>query len=51
MILDLPENSIQKIILNDKKEYERLLKYKEENTYLKNTTIELKEKQVDATVW
>lgn len=45
MIIDLPENSIQKIILNHKKEYEKILKYKEENTYLKNTIIELRESE------
>lgn len=51
MILDLPEESIQKIILNDKKEYEKILKHKEENTYLKNAIIELKEKQDIAEIY
>ena len=45
MIIDLPEDSIQKITTNDKKEYNEILKYKEKNNYLKNTIIELKENQ------
>ncbi len=45
IILDLPENSIQKITINDKKEYEKILKYKEENNYIENAVIELKENQ------
>lgn len=43
MILDLPENSIQKIILNDKNEYEEISKYQQENNYINNTKIELNE--------
>ena len=45
MILDLPDKSIQRIIINDKKEYERILKIKEENNYLKEIKIELKENE------
>ena len=45
IILDLPENSIQKITINDKKEYEKILKYKQENNYIENAVIELKENQ------
>ena len=45
IILDLPENSIQKITINDKKEYEKILKYKDENNYIENAVIELKENQ------
>lgn len=43
MILDLPDKSIKKIIVNDKKEYETILSHKEENIYLKEIKIELKE--------
>ena len=45
MIIDLPEDSIQKITTNDKKEYNEILKYKEKNNCLKNTIIELNENQ------
>ena len=45
MIIDLPEKSIQKILINDKKEYEKILKFKKENNYLDGTNIELKENQ------
>ena len=45
MIIDLPEKSIQKIILNDRKEYEKMLKFKEETKYLEETNIELKENE------
>ena len=45
MILDLPDKSIQRIIINDKKEYEKILKIKEENNYLKEIKIELKENE------
>lgn len=45
MIIDLPEKSIQKIITNDPKEYKKILKFKEENNYLDETNIELKENQ------
>lgn len=42
MIIDLPEKSIQRIIVNDKKEYEKLDKYNQENTYINNIKIELR---------
>lgn len=45
MIIDLPEKSIEKIILNDKKEYEKLIKSKEEDNNLKEIKIELKDNQ------
>lgn len=45
IMLDLPEKSIQKIIVNDKKEYERILKYNGENIYIKSESIELKQNQ------
>ena len=45
MIIDLPEKSIQKIITNDSKEYKKMLNFKEENNYLNNATIELKENE------
>lgn len=45
MIIDLPEKSIQRILVNDKKEYETLLKLKENNNYLDGVNVELKENQ------
>ena len=45
MIIDLPEKSIQRIILNNKKDYEKMLKYREENNYLNELKIELKENE------
>ena len=42
MIIDLPEKSIQKIIVNSKKEYEKI---KEDNNYLENIVVELKENE------
>lgn len=45
MIIDLPEKSIQKIIINEQKEYEKILKFKKENDYLNETNIELKKNQ------
>ena len=45
MIIDLPEKSIQRIITNEQKEYNKILKFKEENEYLNGTNIELKENQ------
>ena len=41
MILDLPEGEIKKISVNDKNEYEKLLKIKEDNNYFKNIDIVL----------
>ena len=43
MILDLPENSINKIVLDDKKQYEKYLKIKEETSFLEKTKIDLEE--------
>ena len=45
MLIDLPENSIQKITINNKKDYEKMLEFKEKNSYLKSATIELIEGQ------
>lgn len=45
MIIDLPEKSIQKIIVNNKKEYDKLQKFKERNNYLDETKIEIKENE------
>ena len=45
MILDLPEKSIKNIITNDKKEYEKILRFKEDNSYLQDTKIELKKQE------
>ena len=41
MILDLPEKSIKRIVVDNKDEYSKIMEYKNQNTYLKNTTIEL----------
>ncbi|MBQ2938392.1 MAG: Rne/Rng family ribonuclease [Clostridia bacterium] len=45
MIIDLPEKSIEKIILNSKSEYEKIKKFKEETDYIKETNIVLKENE------
>jgi ribonuclease G len=45
MIIDLPERSLNRILVNDKKEYEKMLQIKNGYTYLKNIKIELVEKQ------
>lgn len=45
MIIDLPEKSIQKIILNNKRDYEKIEKDKKENNNLKEIKIELKENE------
>lgn len=45
MILDLPDKSIQRIIINDRKEYEKILKIREENNYLKEIKIELRQNE------
>lgn len=45
MMIDLPEKSVQKIITNDKKEYESILKFQKENNYLNNPNIELRENE------
>ena len=41
MILDLPEKSIKRIIVDNKNEYDKIMDYKKQNTYLNNTKIEL----------
>ena len=46
MILDLPDNSINRILTNDEKEYNILLKLKKESKYLINTKIELKKEEI-----
>ena len=43
MIIDLPENSIQKITVNSKEDYEKLQNFKKENNYLKKTELNLSE--------
>ena len=43
IIIDLPENSIQKITVNDKKDYEKLKNFKNQNNYLDKTEIKLDE--------
>lgn len=45
MIMDLPEDSIKKITVNDKKEYEKIVEIKNDNNYLKNMVVELKENE------
>lgn len=45
MIIDLPENSIQKITVNSKKDFDKLQKFKNQNNYLENMSIELKENE------
>lgn len=45
MIIDLPQNEIQKIIINNKKDYEKLLKLKNESNYYTNIEICLKENE------
>lgn len=46
MIIDLPEKTIQRILVNNKIEYEKLEKYKKENAYLDNIKIELREENI-----
>ena len=41
MILDLPEKSIKRIVVDNKDEYNKIMEYKNQNTYLKSTVIEL----------
>lgn len=45
MIIDLPEKSIEKIIVNNKNEYEKIKKFKDETGYIKETNIILKENE------
>lgn len=45
MIIDLPEKTLNRILVNDKTQYEELLQLKEQYRYLENTKIELIEKK------
>lgn len=45
MIIDLPEKSIQQITTNDKNEYQKILKYQQNNSYIKEANIEIKENE------
>lgn len=45
MIIDLPEKSIEKITVNNKNEYEKIKKFKDETDYIKETNIILKENE------
>lgn len=45
MIIDLPEKSIQQITTNNKKEYQEILKYQQNNNYIKETKVEIKENE------
>ena len=45
MMIDLPEKSIEKITVNNKNEYEKIKKFKEETDYIKETNIILKENE------
>lgn len=46
MIIDLPENSIHKIITNSKEDYDEFLKLKEQIIYLNDTQIEFKQENI-----
>lgn len=43
MIIDLAENSIDKIIVNSQKDYKKIQEFKNQNNYFSNTVLELKE--------
>ena len=43
MIIDLPEESVKRIVTNNKNEYEKIKKFKEENDYLANTDLVIKQ--------
>lgn len=43
MIIDLSENSIDKIIVNSQKDYKKIQEFKNQNNYFSNTVLELKE--------
>ena len=45
MIIDLPEKSVQKIIINSKEEYDNILKFNKMNKYLSGTDIVLKKNE------
>lgn len=46
MTLDLPDNSLQRILTNDEKDYNRLLKLQKENAYLQKVKIEFKKEEI-----
>lgn len=46
MTLDLPDNSLQRILTNNEKEYNRLLKLQKENAYLQKAKIEFKKEEI-----
>lgn len=46
MTLDLPDNSLQRILTNDEKEYNKLLKLQKESTYLQKAKIELQKEEI-----
>ena len=43
MLIDLPEGSIEKITINNKKDYKRAQEFKNQNSYMSKVTIELDE--------
>ncbi len=43
MIIDLAENSIDKIIVNSQKDYKKIQEFKNQNNYFSNNVLELKE--------
>lgn len=43
MIIDLAENSIDKIIVNSQKDYKKIQEFKNQNNYFSNAVLELKE--------
>lgn len=43
MIIDLSENSIDKIIVNSQKDYKKIQEFKNQNNYFSKTVLELKE--------
>lgn len=45
MILDLPEDSIKKIITNEKKQYNEMMEIKQKYSYLKQAQVELRTEQ------
>ena len=45
MMIDLPEKSIEQITVNNKNEYEKIKKFKDETDYIKETNIILKENE------
>ncbi len=45
MIIDLPDNSIKKIVISDKNKYQKIVEFKEKYNYLKETEIQLKQNE------